>query len=113
MPSRTCVGCRVSLTNQIITFSRRWLPRKFITPKVIYKHYHHDEIKDEDELVRSHDLVSLAIKNVCIRCNNGWMSRLEARAKPTFLGLINMEISLSQLNAETLHRGSSSIKARD
>jgi hypothetical protein len=103
MASRTCVGCGVSLTNDIISREHilpRWVAEEVHLPGVKYKHYHHDEEKAEDELIRSHDLGSLAIKNVCIPCNNGWMSRLEARAKPTLLGLMNMDATLLQLTPD-------------
>jgi len=116
MPSPTCVRCSVSLTNDIISHEHvlpRWVVEEVHIPRVKYKHHHHDEKKNEDELVRGHDLAGLAIKNLCIPFTNGWMSCLEARAKPTPLGLIDMDISLSQPIAEMLHRGSSSIKARD
>jgi hypothetical protein len=103
MASRECVGCGILLTNDVITREHilpRWLAEELHLPRVSYKHYRHDEDAARDELVRSHDLGSLAIKNVCSSCNNGWMASLEGRAKPTLLGLLNMKTTLLQMTEQ-------------
>lgn len=103
MASRQCVGCGIPLTNDVITREHilpRWLADEIQLPGVSYKHYRHDEDTVQDELVRIHGLGSLAIKNVCASCNNGWMASLEDRARPTLLGLMNMKTALLQMTPE-------------
>ena len=103
MASRECVGCGIPLTNDVITREHilpRWLAEELHSPGASYKRYRHDEDTAQDELVRSHDLGSLAIKNVCASCNNGWMASLEGHARPTLLGLLNMKTPLLQMTPE-------------
>ena len=100
---KTCVGCGAPLTKE--TQSRehilpQWLAQEVRLPDQSLKHYLHDEDATENVLLRSHDLGSYAIKNVCASCNNGWMSRLESRAKPVLLGLMNQQSSLLQLSLD-------------
>lgn len=103
MASSECVGCGVILTGDIATREHilpLWLAEELHLPGVSYKHYHHREETESDELLRSHDLRSFAIKNVCASCNNGWMSQLEGDAKPILLKLLNMEITLLQMTQD-------------
>lgn len=103
MASRTCVGCREQLTNDLRSREHilpQWLAAEVEIPELDLKHYLHDEDEKTDALLRSHGLGSYAIKNVCSKCNNGWMSRLEDRAKPLLLELMNMRASLLQLTEE-------------
>jgi hypothetical protein len=100
MPKRVCVSCTVPLTNDNISREHilpEWVAAEVHQPELSLKHYRHNEDAREDELLRSHDLGSFAIKNVCQGCNNGWMSDLEGSAKPILLGLMNMKTSLLQL----------------
>jgi len=101
MTSRTCVGCCKKLTNDLRSREHilpQWLATEVEIPELDLKHYRHDEDEKIDELLRSHGLGSFAIKNVCSKGNNGWMSRLEGRAKPLLLDLMNMRSSLPQLS---------------
>src|SRR5579864_1677920 len=103
MANRICVGCNTPLTSDTISREHilpRWLAEEVREPNLSLKHYRHDEDLATDELLRSHDLGSFAVKNVCIRCNNGWMSRLESRAQPILLGLMKMQTSLLQLSVD-------------
>jgi hypothetical protein len=103
MANSTCVGCGKPFTE--VPRSREhilpgWLAQEVEQPNLSLKQYRHDEDKTENELLRSHDLGSFVIKNVCEGCNNGWMSRLEGRAKPILPDLMNMRTSLLQLSAD-------------
>jgi hypothetical protein len=103
MANSNCVGCGKPFTE--VERSREhilpgWLAQEVEQPGLNLNQYRHNEDKDEDELLRSHDLGSFVIKNVCSACNNGWMSRLEGRAKPLLLDLMNMKASLLQLSRE-------------
>jgi hypothetical protein len=103
MTQRTCVGCEEPLVKAIASREHilpEWLAAKVEDPALSLKHYRHDQETAEDEILRTHDLGSFAIKNVCVRCNNGWMSRLETKAKPTLLGLMHMRAGLFQLSVE-------------
>jgi len=103
MAYRTCVGRGVPLSKDVISREHilpQWLSKEVDLPNVRFKQYRHDEERPEDELLRSHDLGSLAIKNVCAPCNNGWMSRLENRAQPTLLALMDMQSSLLELSTD-------------
>jgi hypothetical protein len=103
MAHDTCVGCGKPFTE--VARSREhilpgWLAEEIRQPELSLKQYLHDEDKTENELLRDHDLGSFVIKNVCTSCNNGWMSRLEGRAKPLLLELMNMQIGLMEMSAE-------------
>lgn len=103
MATDTCAGCGEPFTK--VTRSRehilpQWLAREVEQPDLSLKQYLHSEDQPEDALLRSHDLRSFVIKNVCTACNNGWMSQLEGRAQTTLLGLMNMKTSLLQLTVE-------------
>ena len=103
MAHDTCVGCGKPFTE--VARSREhilpgWLAEEIRQPELSLKQYLHDEDKTENELLRDHDLGSFVIKNVCTSCNNGWMSRLEERAKPLLLELMNMQTGLMELSAE-------------
>lgn len=100
MANRQCVGCDVELTGGLATREHalaQWLAAEIELPGVNLKLYLHDEDRTEDELLRSHGLNNFAIKNVCAECNGGWMSRLENRAKPFLLELINERAALRDL----------------
>jgi hypothetical protein len=49
---------------------------------------------------RLHTLDGLREGRVCSRCNNGWMSQLEVRAKPILTSLFDDGRNLTQLSAE-------------
>jgi hypothetical protein len=100
MANRACVACTVPLTNDNISREHilpEWLATEVYQRELSVKQYRHNEDTREDELLRSHDLGSFAIKNVCRTCNNGWMSNLEGSAKPILLGLMDMKTSLFEL----------------
>ena len=103
MVSRTCAGCGAALTKDCISREHilpQWLAKEIHQPDISLKQYRHDEDLLPDELLRSHDLGSFAIKNVCASCNNGWMSRLETRAQSLVLNLMHMRSSLFQLTED-------------
>jgi hypothetical protein len=103
MGNSTCVGCCQPLTSDVRSREHilpQWLANEVKEPDLALKHYLHDTEENSDELLRSHGLGTFVIKNVCAPCNNGWMSRLERRAKPVLLDLINMKASLLQLSIE-------------
>jgi hypothetical protein len=45
-------------------------------------------------------LDSLRLKRICEPCNNGWMSRLEERAKPILVRLMERKLALDALDDE-------------
>lgn len=103
MANDACAGCGELFTN--VTRSRehilpQWLAREVEQPDLSLKQYLHNEEQSEDALLRSHDLRSFVIKNVCTACNNGWMSQLEGRAQAMLLGLMQMKTSLLQLTVD-------------
>jgi hypothetical protein len=103
MANSACVGCGKPFTE--VARSREhilpgWLAQEIKQPELSLKQYLHDEDKTENELLRDHDLGSFVIKSVCETCNNGWMSRLEGRAKPLILDLMNMRVSHLELSPE-------------
>ncbi len=96
MTKRTCLGCGVELTGEVITFEHalpQWLAKEIELGGVSLRHYLHDE-GSEDKLLRSHGLNTFGAKSVCGSCNNGWMSRLEDAAKPHILGLMHEKTSI-------------------
>jgi hypothetical protein len=100
---KKCVGCGEPLTKGTISREHilpKWLAQEVNLPNQTLKHYLHDEDSAGNELLRSHDLGSFAIKNICASCNNGWMSRLEGRAKVALLSLMNQQSSLLQLSLD-------------
>jgi len=103
MANDSCAGCGEPFTK--VTRSRehilpQWLAREVEQPDLSLKQYLHNEDQPESALLRSHDLRSFVIKNVCSTCNNGWMSQLEGRAQNKLLGLMHMKTSLLQLTVE-------------
>jgi hypothetical protein len=85
-----CVGC----DEPLIKPSREhilpeWLAKEVFIPNVELKLFRRNDDNQEDELLREHGLNNFVVKNVCETCNNGWMSRLETRAKPFILELMN------------------------
>jgi len=100
MAKRTCFGCDIELTGDVATLEDilpKWLAALIRQPNVRLNHFLHDETKAEDKVVRSHDLNTFKSRQVCARCNNGWMSRLETQAKPVLLPLMHLEKSILML----------------
>jgi hypothetical protein len=106
MMNRTCLGCGVELTGEVITMEHalpQWLAKEIEKPGVKLRHFLHDENKPEDTPLGSHGLNTFGAKKVCCTCNNGWMSRLESEAKPLILGLMRQKTSIMTLtDAERL-----------
>jgi hypothetical protein len=103
MATRECVGCGEILTKGVRSKEHilpRWLARQVSDPNLQLKHFRRDSANHADELLRSHDLSTFVIKNVCVNCNNGWMSRLEECVKPLLSGLMTMQASILQLLPE-------------
>jgi hypothetical protein len=90
MTKQRCVGC----DEPLIGASREhvlpeWLAKEVFIPNATLKQYRRGEDEQKQELLRAHGLNNFAVKNVCEGCNNGWMSRLESRAKPFLLELMS------------------------
>lgn len=103
MAERMCVGCGEVLTERSRTREHivpQWLAEELKIPDTNLKHFLHDETEDRDELLREHSLLTFVIKNVCASCNSGWMSRLEERAMPILLDLMNLKSGLLGLSEE-------------
>lgn len=104
MATRRCLGCGAELTGEVVTLEHalpQWLAKEIERPGVKLKHFLHDEAKpQQDTLLRSHELNTFGAKQVCRVCNNGWMSRLETRAKPYILGLMRQKTSILTLTDE-------------
>jgi hypothetical protein len=101
MAKRTCLGCGVELTGEVVTLEHalpQWLAKEIELPGVSLKHFLHDETKTEDKLLRSYKLNTFGSKKVCDVCNNGWMSRLETEAKPYILELMHQKTSILSLS---------------
>jgi hypothetical protein len=110
MATRTCLGCGVELTGEVVTLEHslpQWLMKEIELPDVVLRQFQHDESKAQDTLLRSHPLNTFGTKKVCGGCNNGWMSRLENAAKPPILALMNQQsgiLSLTDATRLTLSR---------
>src|ERR1700722_2482795 len=97
MANRTCLGCGVELSGDVVTLEHilpQWLAAEIEIPDVKLQHFRHDEAKSESTLVRAHGLNTYATRQVCSRCNSGWMRRLENQAKPLILSLMKAERSV-------------------
>jgi hypothetical protein len=100
MANRTCLGCGIELTEDMVTLEHilpQWLAAEIEMPDVKLQHFRHDENKSESTLIRAHGLNTYATRQVCFRCNNGWMSRLESQTKPLILSLMKTERSVLML----------------
>jgi hypothetical protein len=100
MAKRTCLGCGIELTGEVVTLEHalpRWLAKEIQVPGLKLDHFLHDEDKSEDQLLRSHGLNTFGANKVCGSCNNGWMSRLETAAKPLILDLMEQKTSVMTL----------------
>jgi hypothetical protein len=100
MANRTCLGCGIELTGDVVTLEHilpQWLAAEIEMPDVKLQHFRHDEEKSESTLLRAHGLNTYATRQVCSRCNSGWMSRLENQAKPLILSLMKAERSVLML----------------
>lgn len=103
MANRICLGCGNQLTGDVFTLEHivpQWLASEIELPNAKLEQFLHDETKTENELLRSHGLNTFATRQVCARCNNGWMSRLENQAKPLILALMRVERSVLMLTEE-------------
>jgi hypothetical protein len=76
----------------------QWLQPHIEMPGVSIKHRAVSE--QGATLLRSHDLNNFTFKSICSKCNNSWMSQLEADVKPTLLPLIEGKRSAASLNAD-------------
>ena len=100
MATRTCLGCGVQLTGEVVTLEHalpKWLAKEIEQPGVSLKQFLHDEGKPEDTLLRRYQLNTFGTKKVCRVCNNGWMSRLESEARPHILNLMHQKTSILTL----------------
>ena len=100
MTNRTCLGCGVELTGDVVTLEHilpQWLASEIEMPNVKLQHFRHDDGNKENTLLRAHGLNTYATRQVCFRCNGGWMSRLENQAKPLILSLMKVERSVLML----------------
>jgi hypothetical protein len=100
---RTCVACGNPLAGGVATREHvlaQWLGECVKLPDVSFNLYRHHEDGNHDQLLRSHGLNNLATKRVCQGCNNGWMSRLEDRAKPLLLDLMTVRRRVTDLRVE-------------
>jgi hypothetical protein len=95
-PQGMCVYCGgLGVTKQHVW--PEWM--KYILPKPVHTVHNHNKIRGREVGHRTMELVpsfeehrgpigSRKIRNVCSRCNGGWMSRLETAAKPILTELI-------------------------
>jgi hypothetical protein len=86
----SCVGCNepvIGPTREHVL--AQWLETEIFIPNATLNQYLRDEDQNENQLLRKHLLNNFVIKNVCHTCNNGWMSEMENRAKPSILALMN------------------------
>jgi hypothetical protein len=82
--------------------------REHILPQWLHPHIElagvsleHRAVSEEGvTLLRSHDLNNFAFKSICGRCNNTWMSQLEADVRPLLLPLIEEKRSAASLTAD-------------
>ena len=100
MSKARCVGC----DRPLIAASREhvlpdWLAKEVFIPNAQLKQYRRDEDVQKQELLRAHGLNNFVVKNVCKKCNNGWMSLLENSAKPFILELMNESTTLKDFVA--------------
>ncbi len=97
MAKRTCLGCGVELCEDVVTLEHilpQWLAAEIEMPNVKLRHFRHDDGTNGNTLLREHGLNRYATRQVCFRCNGGWMSRLENQAKPLILSLMKGERSV-------------------
>src|ERR1700741_4799613 len=65
MMNRTCLGCGVELTGEVITMEHalpQWLAKEIEKPGVKLRHFLHDENKPEDTPLGSHGLNKFGAK---------------------------------------------------
>jgi hypothetical protein len=96
MTNRLCVGCGEELAKNGKSREHirpKRLAQEVQLPEAALRHFLREEEKADVQL-RSHGLATFTVKNVCVRCKNGWMSRLESRAKPLLIELMNMRSGL-------------------
>jgi hypothetical protein len=89
-PQRYCIFCGgAGLTKEHIwaDWLKKYIPKDMPSYSESHAIVHRTRI-DENKKVRSGDPRSRRLKVVCAKCNNGWMSRLQERAKPILLPLI-------------------------
>ena len=80
----------------------QWLAKEIELSGVSLRHFRRDDSKQEDILLRSHPLKTFGSKTICCICNNGWMSRLEVKARrPLILGLMNQKTNLLSLSDDS------------
>lgn len=90
-PTRRCIFCNATgVTVEHIW--PKWL-RRYVPP-ALKKHTYAGILVDRagsERIARtwSGDPTSRGIKAVCEKCNNGWMSQLEERAKPILIRLLS------------------------
>jgi hypothetical protein len=74
MTARTCLGCGIELTSEVVTLEHalpQWLAKEIEMPGVSLNHFVHDESKPEDALLRRHKLNTFGSKKICCDCNGG------------------------------------------
>ncbi len=69
-----------------------WIGREFPIPhgfRNTRSMYDHRGIYDSTGIHKNEPLGSKKMRNVCVKCNGGWMSRLQSEAKPILLDLFH------------------------
>jgi hypothetical protein len=76
----------------------QWLHRHIEIAGIHLEHRAADE--NEVRLLRTHDLNNFVFRSLCKKCNNTWMSTLEADVKPILLQLIDESRTAESLTIE-------------
>jgi hypothetical protein len=101
--SNSCVFCESGgagiLSNEHVI--PRWLLEHLDIPKedLLFQGVASSQTDDLIQSPRIHSTFNFVQGHVCRRCNNGWMSRLEAVAKPLLVPLIDGQTRIEDLVA--------------
>jgi hypothetical protein len=97
--SETCIYCGKEAGSEEHVFPQ-WLRERFKGAGTLE---HKVNINEPVRLMRRIQDVRITVRSVCKKCNNGWMSNLQNKAKPIIEGLLDeTNTTLSLEDARTL-----------
>lgn len=98
--TKRCLFCGLSLIHQrsLEHVFPRWLQGQygFFDKMLVQTHWSE---KGEVLSARHHSLNQHVLGRICTHCNNGWMSRLEEKAKSLVIGLSESTLKFSELDS--------------
>lgn len=103
-PQRFCIFCGgAGLTREHVwaDWLKKYVPKDMPEHTALFAIVHPTH-SEPSRRKRSGDLQSRRLRVVCKSCNTGWMCRLQERAKPYLLPLIQGEVTAFDLDAQTI-----------